>query len=94
MGTQALDFVSRFHADLAFFSCRGVSPEIGVTEANEDEAALKRIYARNARHVVLMVDSSKLGQQYFCRITDLSAVWRLVTDGELPPEYGGIGAPL
>lgn len=89
VGTQALDFVSRYHADLAFFSCRGVSPETGVTEANEDEAALKRAYVRNAHHVVLMVDSSKLGQQYFCRIADLSSIWKLVTDGELPPAYGG-----
>lgn len=87
VGAQASEFVSRFHADLAFFSCRGVSPDCGVTEANEDEATLKRMYLRNARHVVLMVDSSKLGQQYFCRIADLSGIWKLITDEELPPEY-------
>lgn len=88
VGTPALEFISRFHADLAFFSCRGVSPDVGVTEANEDEAALKRMYLQNAHHVVLMADSSKLGQQFFCRIAALDSIWALITDTELPPEYG------
>ena len=59
----------------------------GVTEASEDEANLKTVYMKNAGHVLLMVDSSKLGQQYFCRISGLDRVWKLLTDIPLPPEY-------
>ena len=86
IGTQAMEFVSRFNADLAFFSCRGVTPE-GMTEASEDEANLKTVYMKNAGHVLLMVDSSKVGQQYFCRISGLDRIWRLLTDIPLPSEY-------
>ena len=87
MGTHAIDFVSRFNADLAFFSCRGVMPEIGITESNEDEAALKIMYMRNAAKVVLMCDSSKLGKQYFCKVGTLDHIWKLVTDIQLPSSY-------
>ena len=87
VGTHAIDFVSRFNADLAFFSCRGVMPEIGITESNEDEAALKIAYMRNAAKVVLMCDSSKLGKQYFCKVGTLDHIWKLVTDIQLPSSY-------
>lgn len=87
VGTHAIDFVSRFNADLAFFSCRGVMPEIGITESNEDEAALKIMYMRNAAKVVLMCDSSKLGKQYFCKVGTLDHIWKLVTDIQLPSSY-------
>lgn len=84
---HAIDFVSRFNADLAFFSCRGVTPEIGITESTEDEAALKIAYMRNAAKVVLMCDSSKLGKQYFCKVGTLDHIWKLVTDIQLPSSY-------
>ena len=87
VGSHAIDFVSCYNADLAFFSCRGVSPEIGITESNEDEANIKLIYMKNAAHVILMCDSSKLGNQYFCKVSGLDSIWKLLTDVELSPEY-------
>lgn len=87
VGPQAVEFVSHFNADLAFFSCRGVSPEIGITESNEDEANLKMMYMKNAAKVVLMCDSSKLGKQYFCKMGPLDSIWKLITNVQLPAEY-------
>lgn len=68
VGPQAIEFVSRFTADLAFFSCRGVHPETGATDSSEDEASLKRMYMRNAKRVILLCDASKLGKENFCKI--------------------------
>lgn len=87
VGEHAVDFIARFNADLAFFSCRGISPDVGVTEASEDEAGIKRAFLRNARHVILMADSSKLGKQFFCKVCGLENVWKLITNIQLPDDY-------
>lgn len=87
VGPQAIEFVSRFTADLAFFSCRGVHPETGATDSSEDEASLKRMYMRNAKRVILLCDASKLGKENFCKIGSLGEVWKIITNVQLPPEY-------
>lgn len=86
-GTQAIEFVRMFNADYAFISCRGVDPEVGVTDSDEGEANLKRIYIQNAKRVVLLCDSSKLGQRFFCKISPLESIWKIITNGHLSEEY-------
>ncbi|MBQ9860352.1 MAG: DeoR/GlpR transcriptional regulator [Clostridia bacterium] len=87
-GTQAMDFARQFHADYAFISCRGIDPEVGVTESNETEAELKRVYIQNAKRVVLMCDGSKIGQRFFCKIAPVESIWKIITNVQLPAEYG------
>ena len=87
VGTQAMEFVRQFHADYAFFSCRGVDTEVGITDSDENEASLKRVYIQNARDVILLCDNSKLGQRYFCKIAPLDAVRKIITNGQLPAAY-------
>ncbi len=86
-GSQAVGFVQQFNADYAFISCRGVDPDVGITDSDESEAALKRSYMQNSRRVVLLCDSSKLGQRYFCKIAPLDAVWKIITNVQLPDDY-------
>ena len=86
-GNQAMDFVRNFSADLAFISCRGVEPDVGITDSDESEASLKRVYIQNARHVILMCDNSKLGKRYFCKVGPLDSVHKIITNGQLPTEY-------
>ena len=86
-GTQAMHFVQQYNADYAFISCRGIDPDIGITDSDEGEANLKRVYLQNAKRVVLLCDSSKLGQQYFCKIGPLESVWKIITNVQLPAEY-------
>lgn len=87
-GTQAMEFARQFHADYAFISCRGIDYEVGITESNETEAQLKRVYMQNAKRVVLMCDGSKIGQRFFCKIAPIESVWKIITNVQLPPEYG------
>lgn len=93
VGLPAVSFVEKFHADTAFFSCRGVSEEAGVTDASEEEADLKRTYLRHARRGVLLADCSKLSLQYFCRICALDEIDTLVSDIPLSPPYVLPSAP-
>ena len=87
-GNQAIDFVRQFHADYAFISCRGIDPDIGITESNETEAQLKRAYLQNAKRVVLLCDSSKIGQRFFCKVAPIESAWKIITNVQLPAEYG------
>ena len=87
VGAQAQEFISRFHADLAFFSCRGLHPEAGITDSTEDEAEIKKQYLKHATRSVLLCDSSKLGRRLFCRIGPIESVWDVVSNIPLPPEY-------
>lgn len=87
VGTQTTEAIARFHADLAFFSCRGVHPEGGITDSNEDEADVKKAYLHNASRSVLLCDSSKLGRQMFCKVGPVSSVWKIFSDLPLPAEY-------
>ena len=87
VGVQAMEFAARFNADLAFFSCRGVHPESGITDSTEEEADIKRIYMRQARRAFLLCDDSKLGQEFFCKIGDLNAVDGIICNRPLSAEY-------
>ena len=87
VGQTAIEFISHFHADAAFFSCRGISEEAGITDASEDEANLKRAYLHHARRGILLADVSKLQQQYFCRICALEEIDTLVSDIPLSPPF-------
>ncbi len=87
VGSAAVRSVEGIYADIAIFSCRGVSPDSGFTESNEDEAELKRAYMKNASRTALLCDSSKFGKKYFQKIGDLTELWKLISDIELPPEY-------
>ena len=89
IGQSVNRFVNQFNADYAFISCKGADPVAGVTEASEEEADVKLSYIQNARHVVLLCDSSKLGRQFFRRVATTGQLWRLITNiDELPAAYG------
>lgn len=86
-GGGTLQFLSRFHADLAVISCSGLEPEAGVTDASTEQSDVKRIMLRNATQRVLLCDSSKFGEVFLCRTCGLDEVQMLVTDRETGPEY-------
>lgn len=64
VGTDAEALLRRYHADVAFFSCRGVSDDGTVTDNSVLENVLRRIMMKNAKKKVLLCDKSKLGKTY------------------------------
>lgn len=84
VGAAAIRSVEGFYADLAIFSCRGITQDSGFSDTTEDEAELKRAYMKNAAKTMLLCDSSKFGKQYFCKIGNLSDAWKIISDKPLP----------
>lgn len=85
--TMALENLNRFNYDLAFISCRGISPKYGITDRVESEAEIKQTVVRRSEHSILLADDSKFSQAFpyvDCEVGQLSAV---VTNKEPNTEY-------
>lgn len=78
--------ISKINADLLFLGCNGVSAEHGVTNANLPEAEVKQAMVRAAKEVVVVADSSKIGNVAAAHVVPLSEVDRLITDDGADPE--------
>ena len=81
-GSAAEKLVSKYHADLAILSCKGLDMEKGMTDTREHFAELKRSFLRSARKVVLAVDHTKFDKVSFVNIGDLHDIDTVVTDVE------------
>ena len=60
----------------AFLGAAGFRLDVGLSDATDEEAQIKRFMAEAAREVIGIVDSSKWGRAAFatfCRTDDLSA---------------------
>ncbi|GGN29151.1 DeoR/GlpR family DNA-binding transcription regulator [Deinococcus daejeonensis] len=81
----ALDVLRHIHADRLFLGCNGVHPASGVTNANHEEAEVKRLMAEQAREVVVVADHRKLGVVSRAFISPLDRVTTLITDRAATP---------
>ena len=80
VGETACSYIDRFNADIAFMSCRGFSIERGVSEASEEEAAVKRRYLANCKKAILLCDLSKMNVDFLCKLAALSDYYEVITE--------------
>ena len=80
VGETACSYIDRFNADIAFMSCRGFSIERGVSEASEEEAAVKRRYLANCKKSILLCDLSKMNVDFLCKLAALSDYYEVITE--------------
>ncbi|GHG16843.1 DeoR family transcriptional regulator [Deinococcus indicus] len=83
----ALDVLRHIHADRLFLGCNGVHAEHGVTNANHEEAEIKRVMVQQSREIVVVADHSKLGRISRALIAPTDRISTLVSDrsGPAPP---------
>lgn len=79
-GPMTIEALSGLFMDKAFLGACGVDPEKGVTTIEPEEAAVFRTMARQAKEVILVVDSSKIGMVSPALICPMQRVNKLVTD--------------
>ena len=77
---------SRFYPDVALLSINAVNYKDGYTDFRMDETGVIRLLAAQAKQVVAVMDSSKLGQRSKCRVLAADQVDLLVMDDHVPPE--------
>ena len=77
VGTDAESVLKNYNADLAFFSCRGISENNIATDNSILENAMRKIMIKNSKKSYLLCDSSKIGKVYLntlCNVKDLEGL--------------------
>jgi DeoR family transcriptional regulator of aga operon len=85
-GQATLNFMREIYLDTAFLSVTGFDLVRGITTLEVEEAAFANTMAHQARKVVVVADSSKIGQVSHALICPISEVHVLITDAGLPQE--------
>jgi DeoR family transcriptional regulator, aga operon transcriptional repressor len=89
VGPSAIECLNMFVMDKLFLGVTGVDPERGATMIEADEAAVFRVMARQAREVIIVADSSKVGMvspSVICTPHDIDV---LITDDGIASETVG-----
>lgn len=82
-GSSAIRTIENLHVDTAFMGANGINTQKGVTTPSVETADIKRIMMNNARKVVLMAASQKVGVTSFVKFADISDLDYFITDFEV-----------
>ncbi len=85
-GNPSMKFLGDINIDIAFIVPSGISAEDGLTSGNYSECELKKMVIEKARHVVVLMDSSKLNKSLpytFCRF---DKIHEIIADRPLPED--------
>ena len=74
-------------ADVAFIGTNALTIDHGLSTADAQEAAVKSSMVTNARKVVVLCDSTKLGNDYLVSFAPLDAIDIVVTDTDAPESF-------
>lgn len=80
IGASTIDEFRALRPDIAFIGANGIHAGFGLSTPDPLEAAVKSAIVACARRVVLLADSSKLGQETLIRFAGLDQIDTLVTD--------------
>jgi DeoR family fructose operon transcriptional repressor len=83
VGEDTVAALSRLRVDVAFVGANGLSVDHGLSTPDHAEAAAKRAIVGGAHQVVVLVDSSKIGQEHTVRFAELADVDVVVTDSDI-----------
>jgi DeoR/GlpR family transcriptional regulator of sugar metabolism len=72
--------------DYAILGVNAVDPRFGASTHDEGEASANRAMAERAEKVIVVADSTKLGQRAFARVCTIAEIDVLVTDHDAPDD--------
>ena len=83
VGDQTVATLASLRVDVAFIGANGITARHGLSTPDPDEAAVKRAMVGCANFVVVVADSSKIGQEEFVSFAPIQSLDVLVTDAEI-----------
>ncbi|OFS22318.1 MULTISPECIES: DeoR/GlpR family DNA-binding transcription regulator [Corynebacterium] len=87
VGDTALRTMALLRADVAFIGTNALTLDHGLSTADAQEAAIKAAFVTNARKVVVLCDSSKLGNDYLVSFAKISDIDVVITDSAAPQSF-------
>ena len=85
-GPLATGVLEQVTLDVAILGVDGIDAVAGATAHHEGEASINRLMGRQARKVIIVADSSKVGKRAFARICSPAEIDVLVTDAGISAE--------
>ena len=85
-GPEMLHDLSNYHFTTLFLAASAIHTEYGLTTENTDLARIKSEMIKTSGHVILLADSSKIGNVHLRHFASLSDVNTLIMDRDLTPE--------
>ncbi|MGX9138215.1 DeoR/GlpR family DNA-binding transcription regulator [Corynebacterium striatum] len=87
VGDTALRTMALMRADVAFIGTNALTLDHGLSTADSQEAAIKTAFVTNAHKVVVLCDSSKLGNDYLVSFASIADIGVVVTDAAAPESF-------
>ena len=87
VGDTALRTMALLRADIAFIGTNALTMDHGLSTADAQEAAIKSAFVTNAHKVVVLCDSSKLGNDYLVSFASIQDIDVIITDSEAPDTF-------
>ncbi len=72
--------------NIGFFSCHGITPEIGATEIDRDEVLVKQALLARCIHTVFLIDASKWGRVAPYTIAASADIPHIITTQDAPED--------
>jgi DeoR family transcriptional regulator, glycerol-3-phosphate regulon repressor len=85
VGEAAVDFIKQFKVDFAVIGTSAIDPDGSLLDFDFREVKVAQAILANARHAILVADSTKFERTAPVRIAHLSMVDTFITDRCLPP---------
>ena len=82
-GSTAVNALLNYHVNTLFFSCRGISLDTGLSDANEEQAVLRKNMLKTSSKRILLADHAKFNVKALRRIAGFEEIDMLITDGSV-----------
>lgn len=86
-GKNVIDILNIYFFDVSFVSCRSLSLEHGITDSEEQKAAIRKLAIQHSNKIYVVADYSKFNKTSFIKICDFSDVDGIIVDKKLSQEW-------
>jgi len=86
VGSEAERTIRNYTADIAFFSCKGLSLDGKATDTSIEENNIRKAMIENSAKKVLLCDSSKINKVYLHILCSVDDVDEIICEAPLPPQ--------
>ena len=87
VGADAVNAVRHYNADIAFFSCRGISDKGDACDNSAEENEIRLAMMERSDKRILLCDSSKFGKSCLHNLCHVSSLDAVLSDSPLPEKY-------
>ena len=83
VGDAAYKTIDSINADIAFFSCRGLSDDGYLTDISPEEDYVRQRMIKNAKHSYLLCATDKFGKKYFHNLCHKDEISGIISENDL-----------